>query len=456
MKTQTTNKLIAYLALISGLTLSVVAEYYSILGLTAIFSAAVIPVIIMGISLGVGKVTATVWLKQNWDIAPFSVRTYLFSSIIVLMLITAMGTFGFLSKAHSDQSLVSGDVLAKVAIYDEKIKTEQENIVAERKAIKQMDEAVDQVMGRSTSENGANQAVAIRRSQQKERIRLQADIATSQQKIANLNEARAPIAAEVRKVEAEVGPIKYIAAFVYGATDNSILEKSVTWMIIVIIAVFDPLAVFLLLASQISFKSIREQEEKDALHDEVQYKLPAGNPIPADVINEDIKIKQFFENGQEVARRLDAGESIEELPNVTTIEDMPEEDPLPEIDNNFASVDDSEHIELPLEEEGILDSHEFIPHEDPVPVHDLKEVVKSLTPSEMRTLIEELRDVKPDMFPTNTKTFDWATLPEGTEYVTIDGQKMSVRAGKALYPQTHYEPIDSEMVDYSKWPYKSI
>lgn len=262
MKPTLNEKFLAYLALFSGLTLSMVAEYYSILGLTAIFAAAVIPVVVMGIVLGLGKVTATLWLKQNWNIAPWSMRAYLFVAIIVLMLVTSMGIFGFLSKAHSDQNLVSGDVQSKIAVYDEKIKTERENIDANRKALKQLDESVDQVMGRSQDEKGAEKAVAIRRAQQKERSRLAQDITESQKTITALNEERAPIAAEVRKVEAEVGPIKYIAAFVYGNTDPSILEKAVTWVIITLIVVFDPLAVILLLSSQISFQDFRERESK--------------------------------------------------------------------------------------------------------------------------------------------------------------------------------------------------
>jgi len=261
MKPTLNEKFLAYLALFSGLFLSLVAEYYSILGLTSIFSAAVIPVVIMGVALGLGKITATLWLKQNWNIAPWSMRIYLFTAIMVLMIVTSMGIFGFLSKAHSDQSLVSGDVQSKIAIYDEKIKIEKENIDANRKALKQMDEAVDQVMGRSSDEKGADKAVAIRRAQQKERGRIIADIAESQKKITALNEERAPIAAEVRKVEAEVGPIKYIAQFVYGEANEGLLEKAVTWVIIILIIVFDPLAVILLLSSQISFQNFRERED---------------------------------------------------------------------------------------------------------------------------------------------------------------------------------------------------
>jgi hypothetical protein len=260
MKPTLNEKFLAYLTLFSGLFLSLVAEYYSILGLASIFSAAVIPVIIMGIALGLSKVTATLWLKQNWKITPWSMRGYLFTAIVVLMMVTSMGIFGFLSKAHSDQNLVSGDVQAKIAVYDEKIKTAKENIDVNRKALKQMDEAVDQSMGRSTDEKGADKAVAIRRSQQKERTRLLAEIATEQKNISQLSEERAPIAAEVRKVEAEVGPIKYIAQFVYGDTNEGILEKAVTWVIITLIVVFDPMAVILLLSSQISFQNFRERE----------------------------------------------------------------------------------------------------------------------------------------------------------------------------------------------------
>ena len=263
MRIHTSDKFIAWSTLISGLTVSAVAIYYSVAGLVAIFSAAVIPIIVMGVALEISKLAGTVWLKQNWTRAPYFIRDYLLAAIAILMLITSMGIFGFLSKAHSDQSLVSGDVQSRIAVYDEKIKTAKDNIEANRKALRQMDEAVDQVMGRSSDEKGADKAVQIRRSQQKERARLQAEIAAEQKIISQISEERAPIAAEVRKVEAEVGPIKYIANFIYGDNpDANILEKAVTWVIIIIVVVFDPLAVILLLASQYSFQWFRKQEEE--------------------------------------------------------------------------------------------------------------------------------------------------------------------------------------------------
>jgi hypothetical protein len=250
-----------YFTLFVALVISAIAAYYSIIGLTAIFSAAVIPIMIMGASLEIGKVTAAVWLKMYWERASLLYKFYLVPAVAFLMLLTSMGIFGFLSKAHSDQSLVSGDSMAKVAIYDEKIKIAKDNIDANRKALKQMDEAVDQVMGRSADEKGADKAVAIRRGQQRERARLLVDIEAEQRKIGALNEERAPLAAENRKIESEVGPIKYIAALVYGDNpDTSILEKAVRLVIIIIVLVFDPLALVLILAAQQSIRWAREDK----------------------------------------------------------------------------------------------------------------------------------------------------------------------------------------------------
>ena len=295
--------ILAVLLLLSGLTISAVAIYYSVMGLMAIFSAAAVPIMVMGISLEIGKLVTASWVKQHWARLPILMKSYAIVAVAILMVITSLGIFGFLSKAHSDQTLVSGDVQSKIAIYDEKIRTAKENIDADRKAIKQMDDAVDQVMGRSTSETGADKAVAIRRGQQKERTRLAQDIETEQKKINQLMEDRAPIAAEVRKVEAEVGPIKYIAAFVYGDNpDASILERAVTWVIVLIVIVFDPLAIVMLLAAQMTFAWIREEklikdnptiyeldqlisklpDEEEVVEEEISEETPADPPPPSD------------------------------------------------------------------------------------------------------------------------------------------------------------------------------
>jgi hypothetical protein len=280
--------ILAYLLLLTGLTISAVAIYYSVVGLTSIFAAAAIPVIIMGTTLEVAKLVCATWIKANWERVPFLMKAYMCTAVVVLMIITSMGIFGFLSKAHLDQNLVSGDVIDKIAIYDEKIKTEKENIESNRKALKQMDATIDETIARSKTDQGAVNANAMRQRQAKERTQIQADIAKSQKTIAALNEERAPIAKEVRKVEAEVGPIKYIAALIYGSNpDATVLEKAVTWVIIMLVTVFDPLAVIMLLAAQMSFAWFRQKQEETPPADVVP--APAYEPDEGPLTDEQIE-----------------------------------------------------------------------------------------------------------------------------------------------------------------------
>ena len=280
--------------LLVALILSAIAAWYSIIGLTDIFAGAVITIIIMGSALELAKITTTVWLRKYWKRCNWIIKVYLVPAVVALALLTSMGIFGFLSKAHLDQGVPTGDVAAKVALLDEKIKTERDNIEISRKALQQMDAQVDQMLGRTDNDKGAERAVTIRRQQQKERGALQADIAKAQTNIAKLNEERAPIASELRKVEAEVGPIKYIAALMYGDNpDANLLERAVRWVIILLVLVFDPLALMLVIAANQSRDWDKEEEKEKEL-------------------------QEFSDNSKEVARRLDSGESLEGLPDVTT------------------------------------------------------------------------------------------------------------------------------------------
>jgi hypothetical protein len=289
--------LFGYLTLFTALILSLSAAVYSILGLTAIFAAAFWPIVIMGGSLEVGKIVATLWLHKYWKQAGLQYKAYLCFAVAILMFLTSMGVFGFLSKAHSDQSLVSGDAGAKLAIYDEKIKISRDNIDANRRALTQMDAAVDQVMGRSTDEKGADKAVQIRRSQANERSRLLKEIEVEQRKITTINEERAPLAAENRKIEAEVGPIKYIAALIYGDNpDTNVLEKSVRWVIILIVIVFDPLALTLLLAAT---KSIEWERGVNIFNLNEKKKRDEEEP------EEDKEVESWFQRAKERARFWD-------------------------------------------------------------------------------------------------------------------------------------------------------
>lgn len=253
--------MVNYIAFAVALALSAVAAYYSIIGLTTIFASAFVPIVVMGSTLEVAKLVAISWLYRNWDTAPRLIKYYLVTASVVLMFITSMGTFGYLSKAHMDQAVPTGSIQDKISIYDEKIRTEKENIDAARKALKQMDESVDQVLARSADEKGATNAAAMRRSQQKERASLVNDIAQAQARISTLQDERAPIANEMRKIVAEVGPIKYIAELVYDQADDAVLDKAVRWVIILIVAVFDPLAVVMLIAANQGLYGKRKEED---------------------------------------------------------------------------------------------------------------------------------------------------------------------------------------------------
>ena len=295
--------LFGYILLLIALTISSVAAFYSIAGLTAIFAAAFWPIVIMGSVLELGKIATTVWLHKYWDRAPWQFKAYLVPAIVVLMLITSMGIFGFLSKAHLDQAVPAGDISAQVQIFDDKIKTERDNIEAARKALKQMDSQVDAKLARTDDDKGAERAVQIRRSQSRERNTLQNEISTAQKKITALQEQRAPIASQARKVEAEVGPIKYIAALVYGDNpDAGVLEKAVRWVIILIVLVFDPLALVLILAADQTFAWHRKDKRPGWKQTWI--------PTTEDPWHDEPNTKEFFDQGKKLAQDIDANDGM--------------------------------------------------------------------------------------------------------------------------------------------------
>ena len=351
-----------YFTLLVALLIEVVGAYYSITGLAAIFSGAVIPILIMGGSLEVGKVTAAVWLKNNWHRASMQFKLYLLPAVVLLMFITSMGIFGFLSKAHNDQNLVSGDVQGKIAIYDEKIKIQKDNIESARRALQQMDAAVDQTMSRSNDEKGADKATAIRRGQARERGNLQSEISRAQAEIVRLNDLRAPIAAEVRKVEAEVGPIKYIAKLIYDDNpDANILEKAVVWVIMMIVAVFDPLALVLILAAQQSIRWARGEEPK-----------PKAKKQSVGEWFEHTKKRARFWDQQPKAKEDDV---IDE--NYSYVSTLPDVEPVVERQDNTAAeneyFDDKQSKADNILKQGVTNSNP----DDAIPIDQFEQIKKS-------------------------------------------------------------------------------
>ena len=282
-----------FLLFLTALSLSGVAAYYSIMGLVAIFAAAPIPILIMGSLLEASKLVVASWLYRSWKEVPLLMKSYFSVALVVLMVLTSMGIFGYLSKAHLDQAIPSGDVTAKLSLIDEKIKTEKENLNASRKELNQLDVQVDQTISRTTEASGAERAITIRRGQQRDRARILTEIGQAQTKIAKLNEERAPVATEVRKVEAEVGPIKYIAALIYGDNpETDVLEKAVRWVIIMIVFVFDPLAVLMLVAAN---WQLRHNKPEPVKRETIEnHEEPEKSPMTWVKLTDKINIKDIF------------------------------------------------------------------------------------------------------------------------------------------------------------------
>jgi len=366
---------LGFITFLSALTISAVAIYYSVAGLAAIFAAAVIPIIIMGVSLEVGKLVTAVWLHRNWTRAVWWLKTYLAIAVFVLMFITSMGIFGYLSKAHIEQTSMSQEQVALITSLDDKLarseakitrwQTEMDRLLggedirvdnlidreqveldkinalikAEKddirkdfdKQIELQNKRIEQAKERKEAdiqaakdrfegsfgggakfdeavEKAKANELAVASSAQKEirninsqlndalakvdakyaddikaiqdriqDLRGQANAKTEdldariteletfidkeQNIIDNVREEKFTYEKTYRQLEAEVGPIKYIAEFIYGEqADQSLLEAAVRWVIIIIIFVFDPLAVLLLIASQYTFHWYREEK----------------------------------------------------------------------------------------------------------------------------------------------------------------------------------------------------
>jgi hypothetical protein len=213
---------------------------------------------IMGVSLEVAKLVCATWIKQNWIRVPRLMKTYMVVAVVVLMLITSMGIFGFLSRAHIDATSSVGDNQLIIEQLDQQIVVERQRITDSQRVIAQMDSAINNILSQSSNartieqQRGgqiANQANTLRNSQKKEREALNKTIDDTNKRIAEINSQRLKLQQSQARVESEVGPIKYIAQLIYGDSINKdLLERAVRWVIIIIVAVFDPLAVCLILA----------------------------------------------------------------------------------------------------------------------------------------------------------------------------------------------------------------
>ena len=250
--------ILALLTLLIALTISAVAAYYSIIGLIAIFSAAVIPIAVMGVVLEAGKLITASWLYQNWKTVPKLLKGYLSFAVVVLMFITSMGIFGFLSKAHIEQTTIASDNSLDIQLIESKIERKYTEIERAEKQLNLLDNALE----RYTELGAITKGLTARKEQEPERNELFQTISTASSDIATLGDERTILLREQVTIEAEVGPIRYIAELIYGESTKKVLEDAVRAVIILLVLVFDPLAVLLLIAANMSFRDIKRRRTR--------------------------------------------------------------------------------------------------------------------------------------------------------------------------------------------------
>jgi len=243
---------------LSAISISIIAAGYSIMGLATLFAGAVVPIIAMGSALEVGKLVAASWLYNNWrnKLVPKTIKLYLTFAVVVLIFITSMGIFGFLSKAHLDQVQPTSSNNIKIELIDNQINQQQLTIDRANKTLTLLDKTLETYIGMEYVTRGLKE----REKQKPERDALTLAINEASDKIAELSDQKGALKLEQDKIEAEVGPIKYIAELIYGDEAKDHFDKAVRWVIIVLIFVFDPLAVLLLIAANISLRTRSEEK----------------------------------------------------------------------------------------------------------------------------------------------------------------------------------------------------
>lgn len=331
---------IAILTLLSALSISGVAAYYSIIGLATIFPGAFWPVVIMGSVLEAGKLVCASWLYRNWKATNLFLRSYLFFAVIVLSIVTSMGIFGFLSKAHLQNEFADGSVQQKIELINSQIKTEEGKITRQQEIInrafgdntsttvrlnqlnerlKQLDREVEAYTSQGSGVfkgDNVKKGLQVKESQRAEREEIQKEIrsltnkstastqnaedqiARSQQKITDLITQRDPLVSEKLKLEAEIGPIKYIAALAvdFGWSEKVDSNSAVRWVIIILIFVFDPLAVLMLVAANQSLIRkfpVREDPPEEIIDLEKPDLDPPPAPTPPETNTEDPAVSQW-------------------------------------------------------------------------------------------------------------------------------------------------------------------
>ena len=241
-----------------ALCISAVAAYYSIVGLMAIFSASAFSIAVMGVVLEIGKLVTASWLYQNWKTVPKVLKYYLTSAVVILMFITSMGIFGYLSKSHIDAGTNTSQITVKLDRVNSRIASEQKTIDRAERQLENLDKALERYVELGAVSKGLDR----RESQEEERTKLTNMVNKSQEKIDEYLDEKSEYELEIKNFEVEVGPLKYISALLYGDDALTFLENAVRWVILILVFVFDPLAVLLVVAANITIRDVLNKRKR--------------------------------------------------------------------------------------------------------------------------------------------------------------------------------------------------
>ena len=245
------------LTLLVALAISTVAAYYSIVGLMAIFAGAKLAIAIMGVVLEIGKLIVASWTFQNWKTSPVSIRSYFIVSVVVLMFITSLGIFGFLSRAHIEQS--SPTVLLEERVDRINLKVEQK--ITQINRYQSRLDTLDVALQRYIELGAISKGLRKIGEMDNETSLLKIKIEGLEKEIDDLTDKKYGLKTKINLAEVEVGPIRYVASMIYDEVNETQLEEAVRWIIILLIFVFDPLAVMLVIAANISLRDYRKERK---------------------------------------------------------------------------------------------------------------------------------------------------------------------------------------------------
>ncbi len=249
--------LFGLLTLFVALAISTVAAWYSIVGLMAIFAGATTAIMIMGVVLEIGKLICASWTFTNWKSCPVIMRSYFILAVVVLMLITSLGIFGFLSRAHITQSSPTALISERIERIDLKIDQRQTQIKRYQGRLDTLDQALQRYIELGAISKGLAKIGAM----DNETSLLKTKVEGLENEIDSLSDEKYGLKTELNLAEVEVGPIRYVASMLYDDVSESQLEEAVRWIIILLIFVFDPLAVVLVIAANISLRDYRKERK---------------------------------------------------------------------------------------------------------------------------------------------------------------------------------------------------